>query len=179
MVKRSIKSVMYKQNKGKGFTLVELMITIALVGIILSVGPNLLLNLVRFWRLQLGRANVQQNARNSLDLMNRTLRQATSSTIVVSNRSNQPPYSWISFSIDKGTGAAIGNYGFYQEGKNLKYMKSGSTTTIAENLKYMAFTYPRTDDTGIISVSITFEEATYAGYTKALQLSIEKVRVMN
>ncbi len=157
----------------------ELMIAVAIVGILLSLGPNLLLNLFRFWRLQLGRAGVQQNARNSLELVNRTLRQASASTIVVSNRSSQPPYSWIRFSIDKGAGAAISSYGFFQEGKNLKYMKGGSTSTIAENLRYLAFTYPKSDDDGIISVSMTFEEATYAGYTKALQLSIEKVRVMN
>lgn len=163
----------------RGFTLVELMVTVALVGILISVGPTLLLNLVRFWRVQLGRANVQQNARNALDLVNRNLRQASASSITVSNRANQPPYSWIRFSIDVGTGAAVGDYGFYQEGTNLKYMSDGSTATIATNLKYLAFTYPKSDDSGIISVSMTFEEATYAGHTKALQLSIEKVRVMN
>ncbi len=163
----------------RGFTLVELMITVALVGILMSVGPNLLLNIFRFWRMQIARVDVNQNARKSLDLVNRTLRQASSSTITVSNRPNQPPYSWIQFTVDKGTGPVVGRYGFYQEGKNLQYMKDGSTSTVADNLRYLAFTYPKSDDSGIIAVSMTFEESTYAGQTKALQLSIEKVRVMN
>lgn len=157
------------------------MITVAVLGILMTIGPTLLQNMFRFFRLQMARAKVQKNARSALDLINRNLRQATSSSIIVSARPGQPPYSWITFSIDKGTGAALGNYGFYQEGKNLNwwFSKNSSTVTLADNLKYIAFTYPRTDNSGIISVSMTFEEATYAGYTKALQLSVEKVRVMN
>ncbi len=166
-------------NSRKGFSLVELMITVALVGIIASLGPNLLLNIFQFFRLQMARANVQKNARTSLELINRNLRQATASTVVVSQQTGQSPYSWIQFKVDKGTGSAVGSYGFYQEGKYLKYMKNGSTSTIADNLRYVAFTYPKSDLSSIVSVSMTFEEATYAGYTKALQLSIEKVRVMN
>ncbi|OGR53363.1 MAG: hypothetical protein A3I11_05945 [Elusimicrobia bacterium RIFCSPLOWO2_02_FULL_39_32] len=179
MVKSRDRLSNLKILESKGFTVPELMITVAIVGIMIVVGATILLNLVRYWRVQVARANVQQNSRSALDLVNRTLRQASASTVLVSQRTNQPPYSWITFSIDKGTGPALGDYGFYQEGKNLRYMKDGSTTTIAENLRYLAFSYPRTDDSGIISVSLTFEEATYSGYTKALQLSIEKVRVMN
>lgn len=163
----------------KGFTLTELMITIAIVGVVMAVGPNLLLNMVKFFRLQIARAEVQRDARAALDLINRNLRQATSTTVAVKNRPNQPPYSWLTFEISKGTGAALGWYGFYQEGSKLQFNNRGSTTTISENLRYLAFTYPRSDNAGIVSISMTFEKATYAGYTKALQLSIEKVRIMN
>lgn len=166
-------------KKKKGFTLIELMITVAIIGIIMSVGPTLLLNIFQFFRMQMARAKVQQNARITLDLINRNLRQATGTSVVISQRTSQPPYSWITFTIDNGSGEALGDYGFYQEGKYLRYMKNGSTSTISDNLKYLAFTYPRSDDDGIVSVSMTFEEATYSGYSKALQLSIEKVRVMN
>lgn len=163
----------------KGFTVTELMVGIAVVGVVMAVGSNMLLNLVRFFRLTMARAEIQKNARTSLDLINRDLRQASASTVVISQRSGQPPYSWIAFSVDKGTGSVVGSYGFFQEGNYLYYMKNGSTSALADNLRYVAFTYPRTDNAGIISVSMTFEEETYAGYSKALQLSIEKVRVMN
>lgn len=166
-------------KKIRGFTVIELMIVVALLGIILSLGPNLLLNIFRFWRMQIARVDVNQNARKSLELVNKTVRQASASTIIVSNRSNQPPYSWIQFTVDKGTGPIVGRYGFFQEGKNLQYMKDGSTSTLADNLRYLAFTYPQSDDVDILAVAMTFEESTYAGQTKALQLSIEKVRVMN
>jgi hypothetical protein len=155
------------------------MITVALIAVVMTVGPNLVQQLTHFWWMQRARINVQKNARISMDLINRNLRQATASSIVVSQRSGQPPYSWITFSVDKGTGPLIGNYGVYQEGKYLKYMSHGTTSTLADNLRYLAFTYPRTDNAGIVSVSMTFEEATFSGYKKALQLSIEKVRVMN
>jgi hypothetical protein len=155
------------------------MITVALIGILLSVGPNLLLNMVRYFRLQMARGQVQSHARTSLELVTRYLRQASASTVVISQRDNQPPYSWMTFNIDKGSGEALGQHGFFQEGTNLYYMHDNSTSTIADNLRYIAFTYPRTDDDDIISISMTFEEETYAGYKKALQLSTEKVRVMN
>lgn len=163
----------------KGFSLTELMITIAIVGVVMAVGPPLLLNMVRFFRLQIARAEVQRDARTSLDLINRHLRQAAASTVIVKNRANQPPYSWITFEITKGDGALLGSYGVYQEGNYLYFNNRGSTITLSENLRYLAFTYPKSDNDAIVSISLTFEKATYGGYTKALQLSIEKVRVMN
>lgn len=168
-----------KDSKNKGFTLTELMITVAVIAVIVSLGPNLLLNLVQFFRLQMAKASIQRNARTCLELINRNLRQASASSVVISQQSGQPPSSWLTFTVDKGEGPALGNYGVFQEGKDLKYMKDGSTSTIADNLRYIAFTYPRSDNSTIISVSMTFEEDTYAGYTKALQLSVEKVRIMN
>ncbi|OGR89575.1 MAG: hypothetical protein A3A86_08630 [Elusimicrobia bacterium RIFCSPLOWO2_01_FULL_60_11] len=163
----------------KGMTLVEIMVTLTIMLLVVGIGPSVMTNMSRFWRLTSARANVQKNARISLDIINRNLREATASSVIISQRSGQPPYSWITFSIDKGEGDALGDYGVYQEGKHLYYMKNGSTGTLAENLRFVAFTYPRTDNSGIISVSMTFEEDTFAGHTKALQLSIEKVRVMN
>jgi len=62
---------------------------------------------------------------------------------------------------------------FYQQGTVL-YQVAQSTTAISQNLHYIAFTYPRTDDPTIISVAITMEKATYEGGYKALELSIRK-----
>lgn len=169
----------FSANGSKGFTLMEVMMTVAIMAIVVGVGPTIMTNVIRFWQVQRARAHVQKNARISLDLVNRNLRQSSSATVLISQRPGQPPYSWIRFEIDKGTGPALGTYGAYQEGKNLNFMKNGATSTIADNLKYLAFTYPRSDNSGIISVSMTFEEETFSGRKKALQLSIEKVRVMN
>ncbi len=65
---------------------------------------------------------------------------------------------------------------FYQNGKSL-YQVAGSTTLISNNVQYIAFTYPRTDDPTIMSVALTMEKATYQGGYKALELSIQKVRI--
>jgi hypothetical protein len=56
---------------------------------------------------------------------------------------------------------------------------TSNTTTLSKNIGYIAFTYPRTDDVSIISVAVTMQTPTYLGQKKTLQLSIQKVRVMN
>ena len=69
---------------------------------------------------------------------------------------------------------------YYQQGNQLFQARGGVTgKMIANNLRYIAFTYPRTDDDTILSISFTFEKATYEGGTKALQMAVEKVRIMN
>ena len=54
-----------------------------------------------------------------------------------------------------------------------------SKSILSHNIGYIAFTYPRTDDTSLISVALTTQSRTYKGGLKALQLSIQKVRIMN
>ncbi|MBI4063787.1 MAG: prepilin-type N-terminal cleavage/methylation domain-containing protein [Elusimicrobia bacterium] len=172
-------SAIQSRSKAKGFTLVELLLVVAVSAILMSLGPALLINITRFYRLQIARANIQKSARICIDRVSRLLRQASATSVVITQRAGQPPNSWLTFTIDQGEGALVGDYGIYQEGANLKFMKNGSTSTIADNLRYIAFSYPRSDNDGIISVSMTFEEATFEGHSKALQLSVEKVRVMN
>jgi type II secretory pathway component PulJ len=150
------------------------MIAIAIMGIMFTVGPTLLINITRFSRLSQARLETQRSARESLSIINRTIRQAQKSTISISQETNQPPYSSISFSTVDGR-----TMKYYQSGLNLFQVQNGSTRTLEQNLKYIAFTYPRTDDSSILSVSVTFEKSTYEGASKALQMAIEKVRIMN
>ncbi len=43
----------------------------------------------------------------------------------------------------------------------------------------MAFTFPRSDQLSILSVSMTLQENIYQGRTKALHMASEQVQVMN
>jgi prepilin-type N-terminal cleavage/methylation domain-containing protein len=156
-----------------GFTLVEALMVVAIVGVVFGLAPTLLIQMTRFFRQNRARVEIQRDARNALDLINRNLRQAKASTVVVDAAASQPPYSRIAFTKAQGSSLT-----FYQQGKTL-YMVSGGTKAISSNLRYLAFTYPRSDDDNIISVSITMETGTFETKTKALQLSVEKVRVMN
>ncbi|MCB4756710.1 MAG: prepilin-type N-terminal cleavage/methylation domain-containing protein [Elusimicrobia bacterium] len=157
-----------------GVTLIEMMIVVAILGILASVGPLLLKNVTRFYRLNAARLETVRDARNCLTQINQALRQATASTIVISQESGQPPYSTIfAQTVDSRS------LKFYQSGNKLNFVQNASTVTISENLRYIAFTYPRTDDSTILSVSVTFEKKTYEGQTKAIQMAIEKVRIMN
>lgn len=164
---------MVKRSRRAGYTLTEAMLVVAVVGVVFALAPALLIQMTRFFRQNRARVEIQRDARNVLDLINRNLRQAKASTVVVDAAGGQPPYSRIAFT--KAQGNALS---FYQQGTTL-YMVSGGTKAISANLRYLAFTYPRSDDDGIISVSITMETGTFEAKTKALQLSVEKVRVMN
>lgn len=164
-----------------GVTLVELMIVVAIIGIVSAVSSNYLVNITRFFRLSQARIEIQRDARRCIDLINRNMRQASASTVTIkSYNSSQPPWSMIEFTDIKGT-----QWKFYQLGTKF-YMSVKKTTdpsfktqAIAENLRSLIFAYPRFDNDKIISVSICFEKTTYEGRAKALQMSVEKVRIMN
>jgi len=151
----------------------EAMMVVAVLGIVFSIGPQALTQIARFYYLHTAKIEIQRDARDCLDTINRFLRQASATSVVIDQVAGQPPYSRIAFSLPSG-----GNMEFYQKGTYL-YQVGSSTNTISGNVEFIAFTYPRTDDPTIISVALTMEKSTFEGRLKALELSIEKVRVMN
>jgi Tfp pilus assembly protein PilW len=159
-----------------GITLAEVMIGVAILGIIFAIAPKVLSDTYKFFRLSMARAEIQRDARTALDLMNRRLRQAGASTITVSRHSaGQPYYSKVAFTTASGDAME-----FYQEGSDLKMTENGSSARVmAKNLRYLAFTFAESDNSYIMSVSVTFEKAIYSGRSKALQMAVEKVRIMN
>jgi prepilin-type N-terminal cleavage/methylation domain-containing protein len=165
---------MVRRGKNRaGYTLTEMILVVAIIGIVAMVAPTLITQLVRFYQLHNAKVEIQRDARACLDIMNRYIRQAESYSVVVDQLSGQPPYSRLSFSTISG-----GNIIFYQQGTNL-YQVYRSTTVLSQNLHYIAFTYPRSDDPTILSVAMTMEKSTFQGAYKSLELSIEKVRIMN
>lgn len=154
--------------------MIEIMISVAILGIIMMTAPTLLLNITRFMRLSNARIETQRAARDALSRINQSLRQATADSVIITQETNQPPSSSISFSTIDGRSLK-----YFQSGKYLSFHNGTSTTTIVDGLRYIVFSYPRSDDSTILSVSVTFEKDTYQGGTKALQMAIEKVRIMN
>lgn len=163
-----------------GYTLIEMMIVVAIIGALVLAAPRLFLKVYQFTQLALARVEIQKNARGALSNINRDLRQALSGTIEIDSAPGQPPHSRVTFS-KYGAGGQPVRMRYYQRGTSL-YQAVGSSETgklMAANLRYIAFTYPRTDNDELLSISITFEKATYEGGTKALQMAVEKVRIMN
>ncbi|MFH1725282.1 MAG: prepilin-type N-terminal cleavage/methylation domain-containing protein [Elusimicrobiota bacterium] len=160
-------------RKTAGYTLTEMMAVMSIVGILSTVAPQLFIQVSRFFRQSQARTEIQRDSRTVFALLGRSLRQAQASTITVDHLWAQPPFSRITFT--KKDGAVMS---FYQKGTEL-YQVDGGTKSIAKNLRYLAFTFPHTDDENLLSVALTLEKATYQGQTKALQLSIEPVRVRN
>ena len=177
-----------------GFTLMEAMLSVAIVGIVSGLGATLLLQANRYFVLGKARADLQKEARGIMYIMTRELRQAQNSTILISRASNsQPYYSRINFTKQQGTVVTL-----YQNGNLLclatkasaftltqggqpvcRTSGGGVATTLTKNLRYLAFTFPRSDDMTILSVSMTIQTSIYQGKTKALHMASENVRVMD
>ncbi|MBI3549113.1 MAG: hypothetical protein HY078_08755 [Elusimicrobia bacterium] len=166
------------------------MMTVAIVGILASVGPPLLFKLNDFFMMTTARADIENDARNALDTVNRFIRQAKDSTLVISTPSGSGGgiYSKIQFeTIDSKI------ITFWQSGSNLLMSIcstdqtlgyptcTGGTTqsTLTRNLVFIAFSFPRTDNPTIVSVSLTMGKNIQLSRKKVLELSIQKIRVMN
>lgn len=166
---------MVNTRRKKGFTLVEAMIALAVAGILISVGARLIIQANRYFVLSNARVGLQEEARSVMYVVTRNLRQAQNATITIGRYSaSQPYYSQITFTT--GQGATMT---FFQNG-NLLEMQSGTMTKVlCTDLVYLAFTFPRSDDMSIVSVSMTLQNGTYQGKVKALHMASEKVQVMN
>jgi prepilin-type N-terminal cleavage/methylation domain-containing protein len=165
---------MVRRNQS-GVTLVEVMMVVVIVGIICMLAPMILKHSNQFFLLHRTKLELQREARSSISLITRNLRQAQSGTLSLDRlNTTQPYYSRLRFTHVDGSAVT-----FYQNGKTLYGTIGNANITLTKNLRYLAFTFPRSDDMTIVSVSMTLEKGTYQTFTKALHMASEKVRVMN
>ncbi len=157
-----------------GYSLTEMLMVVAIIGILASVGSRVMLQVNRYFILTNTRADLQSEARAAMYVINRNLRQGSIGSITIDRAASQPFYSRLTFT--KITGNTMI---FSQSGTNLVQTVGTKTRTLSKNVKYLAFTFPRSDDLSVISVSITLEKSIYQGRVKALHMASEKVRVMN
>jgi len=167
-----------RSNKNiSGLTLVEVMVVVIILGLIMT-GVNYFLSSgLKFLRINQAKMEIQRDARRNLNLINKKLREAKKSTVVVDRYdTSQPPWSQIQFTTIESE-----QYKFYQKGTKL-YMSDvarNSNQIIAENLRHITFCYPNLPNNEIISISLCFEMWTRTPNARSLQLSVEKVRIMN
>ena len=87
-----------RRGRQGGFTMVEMLIGLVILGIISSLASRAMTSTYQFFKLSMARAEIQRDSRFALDLMNRQLRQARASSVVVTSKdTTQPPYSKIVF----------------------------------------------------------------------------------
>ena len=149
--------------------------SVAIVAIIASVGTQILIQVNRFFILSNARTEIQREARAVMYIVTRELRQAQSNTIVIDRASaSQPFYSRITFTTIQGQTRR-----FQQNGTRIQQITGSNTKTLSDDLRYLAFTFPRSDDLTIVSVSFTLSKLIYQGQLKTLHMASEKVQVMN
>ena len=163
-------------NKGaRGYTLVEMMMTAAIMGVVLSLGPALLLQVNRFFSLTSARAALQREARPVLYVLTRELHQAKSNTIVIDRvNAGQPFCSRITFTKIQGSSMS-----FYQSGNQIIQAVGNDNTILSKNLSYLAFAFPRSNDMTLLSIGLTLQKDIYQGKNKTLHVASQKIQIMN
>lgn len=167
-------------KSNRGYTLIEMLIVVSIVAVVAGIGSQVLINLENFYLGTTARNEIERDARGVLDIIDRFLRQAQQNSIVVDTPSSQGPYSRIQFTFADGRQGS-----FYQSGSNIFQTISNSSGTVtnstilSKNVVYIAFTFPRTDDPSILSVSLTMGKNIQEGKRKVLELTVQKVRIMN
>ena len=152
----------------------ETVITASILSLLALIITPLLVQSTRFFLLNRTRVDLQREARVSLSIMTRNLRQADSTTLTIDQGTGQPYYSRISFTDINGT-----DFVYFQNNSTLTELRGGVTRTLSDNLRFLNFYFPRSYDMTIVSVSLTLEKAIYEGRTKALHVATARVRIMN
>lgn len=184
---------MTRLSSRRGFTLVEAMIVVAILSIVASVGALLMTQIQNFFLTVNAHNIIQHDDRVALDLMDRFLRQAQASTICIDSPASSTPcscmgglstnggyWSRICFTTIDGRGMR-----FYQDGSKMiiGIQNSGGSNyykaTISRNLYYLAFSFDNSNNTSIINVALSASQAVQRGRKDILEMSIQKVRVMN
>ncbi|MFC2061797.1 type II secretion system protein J [Elusimicrobiota bacterium] len=167
-----------KYKKNKGMTLIEVMITLAIMAVISSSMWLIFMQGFRSWSLNSAQAEVQRDARRLLDLMGRNLRQAEADTITISQDSvDDPPFSKITFiGLRQGTTAQMS---YYQSGREFIMEVDGTDTKFGENIRNLNFMTVESGDDEMLSMGVCVEKATYEGRSRIAKLTVRKVRVMN
>lgn len=165
-------------NHSKGLSLIEMLITMAIMGIISLVLGQMYFQGYRIWRQNSARINVQRDTRGMLAEINKNLRQAESGAITISrNSASDPPCSKITF-IGLQLGATV-QMSYYQSDLKLYRSIDGTAKEIGKNIRALSFATVESGDNASVNIGLCLEEKTYAEGTKTSKLSVQIVRIMN
>ena len=164
-------------EKQKGFTLIELMIVVALLAILGYGIMKFFSNTFRTWWQTSQQIDAQQKARVAMDEMTRFIRQARPVTeIVVSNWGGEDPNTWIIFThIDSR------QIQYYKSGDSLKRVVDGVTTdVIPEDLVSVYFVLDSTTSPTQVDIStLTVQTPGIGGEQGSLTFPRKRVFLRN
>jgi prepilin-type N-terminal cleavage/methylation domain-containing protein len=165
-------------RRSGGFTFIEVLVTLAIVGILFGVVPQIIMQVVRFYNLSMDRLALQRDARIVTEIVVSNLRKAVSTTVRIDqvDVSTQPPYSRIRFETIKGSTVTV-----WQENNKLYVTDSVVSPlprVVTPYLRYLAFTYVGTMDDSVMSVNLCLEKESFRK-KRIFYVTNDRVRILN
>lgn len=117
--------------RAKGFTLIELVIVIIIIGIAASTVGGLLLGTVKAWTFKFNRSDLLWDGRMAIDRMTREIRTIKDNTSVTTASAAQLRF------IDTGNKDIT----YSLSSTNLNRTENGTANLLAENVSSLGFTY--------------------------------------
>ncbi len=160
-------------EKQKGFTLIEMMIVVALLGILGYGIVTFFTNTFRTWWQTSQQIDAQQKARIAMDEMTRFIRQARPVTTIVVGQ----PNTMITFNIDGR------QMRYFQAGGSLRRMVDGVTTdVIPEDLVSVYFVLDSTitpTQVDILNLTVTVQTPGTGGQQGSLTFPRKRIFLRN
>lgn len=121
----------------KGFTLLQTMLVVAVLGILAALTARLLGGVLRSWIMTRATFEVHQSSRQSRDLLVQALRDASASSVIIT-RANalQPPLSKLCYIDTRGDSRVV-----YQDGRRLVLGTWSNSTATVSNTKVLLNDY--------------------------------------
>ena len=143
-----------RQKSRQGVTLVEMLVVVAILGIILAAFGKLFNTNLSFFRRIEVRRQVTIDARVAFDAIGQRLRTGQANTVLIDRlTTTSPPNSQIRFKLVSGADCRI-----YVANDTL-YIQDGTFApkVVAAHVTGLSFSNPDTDDPAILSVSMLVE----------------------
>lgn len=160
-----------------GITMIEAMITIGIIGFVMSLIVVMTNVGVTAWKRQYTRLKMEQDAQAVMNHLSMNLRQARANSVVISRWNTKMDYSLISF--DRVDAADLRHYYFLRTvgtgetaSRNLMYSMPSvdgagvtvwSETILATNVMHLFFTFPNYNNRTQILANATFRRLPFRG----------------
>lgn len=132
-----------------GITLVELIMVAAILGLLLSFLPKLIMQIGTQIRNSTGTIDLDRDLRTSMDVIQKKMIFARSSLVSLSTPAGEPLYSRLDFMTTTGKSISV-----FQRRGSLIYVENGKESLLSKNLVRLFFAYPNFSDKNTLQVGV-------------------------
>ncbi|MBI5554228.1 MAG: prepilin-type N-terminal cleavage/methylation domain-containing protein [Elusimicrobia bacterium] len=150
-----------KNSSRQGFTLIEIVIAVAIMLLFIAMGGRFFENTIKSWQTNYAMLEIQQNARIAMDEMTRAALGASAVTVVI-DLAAVPASSKITFQVTKDAG--INTHIYYLSNGQLMRQLNGVATVVIPNVtelffaKWNSTTIPPSEDLRSVYIKLVVEK---------------------